>query len=971
MQKVGTKKVCLAFLIAVVAFTFLISAVSAATLFSDGFESGNFNNWNESDNDWHVTTSGEHSGSYAALTTDQGQNPDDLRREVSTLGYNNINLGYWYRITESLGSHDHVYVQWTGDGSNWNTLVDYNNLASGDWTYRTISLPSGAINNPEFEIRFRASSLEDDDTFRLDDVLVTGDAISGGQPSDTTPPVCSVNKLGSYPLLNSMNYINAQGYYRTYGSANDSGSGFVSSSYPVSVNRTSPGPVNIWTWVVADDVSKSPDWNNVAWYNDFPTSGGRNDYYANGMHQICCKAVDSAGNVFEDSCRDICIDSVAPSNPVISFTDKCENSLDYTNEEIVFTWTNQSDFGCAPVMYMVEIYANGAKVKEYNTSSLYADMVDELGSQVNGYNYSIKVKSYDLAGNANSGWASSMVVWYDNQAPSIVITNITPQTLWGGKYWITGAFTVYENDSDANLMQDSCYIEVDDLGDGEGNIVSTSGFGCNNPVGVADWACITDGENTCKVTKYAQDKACNSAFNTTYLNVDKHAPVTNKTPEGNTYGNGIDSMSCSNPIACLNQMVHYFLGRTSGLYFNGTDAGVGCNHTYVEVSNSSGVVGTYSYDDCNGYVQMVDQFSDGVYTVSYYSVDHLGNEEIVQEEIDKVDNEAPVTIKTIGSPSYMDGYYITNHTSMILVGVDSEVGCNGTFWSIPDYKKGFDESCNASVDWTGLPDGVYELFFGSIDHLGNSAEQNQSHYVDNTPPIINILNPTDEEANSVQDCSLDVVFSALDLGAGVDSSTAAAKLEYLNGTVISEKSMAKVGSILYEAVFSLDGLEDGNYIVEAVVTDNLGNSGAATKPIYLADGIYIEYLNPSVCQVTAENGKCLLTFNACVRGSSSMDLLMEKLRRTQNPEGAGLVTPLMLNATIWKDGRNASVGFVQDSIIIEEPGRLDLSSVACIDVNGRIKVNLTMDFSQEAIETLGEGSYAVDYSARAYNCEEG
>ncbi|MFC1710815.1 hypothetical protein ACFLZJ_01520 [Nanoarchaeota archaeon] len=164
-------------LIVLIMSVFMLSMVSAATLFEDGFESGNFNNWDESDNDWHITTHSEHSGSYAAWTADS-ESQDDLRREISTIGYNNIVFSYWYRIYNDLGSNDHVYVHWY-DGSTWHELVDYVNVNDGDWIFETFNLPSGAINNPDFEIRFRSKNLDDwwDDKFMLDDVLVTGDTL--------------------------------------------------------------------------------------------------------------------------------------------------------------------------------------------------------------------------------------------------------------------------------------------------------------------------------------------------------------------------------------------------------------------------------------------------------------------------------------------------------------------------------------------------------------------------------------------------------------------------------------------------------------------------------------------------------------------------------------------------------------------------------------------------------------------------
>jgi len=159
----------------------MISVVSAGTLFEDGFESDDFSNWDEADNDWGISDNNPHSGSYAAWTTDS-ESQDDLRKKVSTIGYNNIIVSYWYKISASLGSKDHVYVQWY-DGSTWHEITDYTSISSGDWTFESFVLPSGAINNPDFEIQFRSYYLDwehcDKDLFKLDDVKVEGDSIGG------------------------------------------------------------------------------------------------------------------------------------------------------------------------------------------------------------------------------------------------------------------------------------------------------------------------------------------------------------------------------------------------------------------------------------------------------------------------------------------------------------------------------------------------------------------------------------------------------------------------------------------------------------------------------------------------------------------------------------------------------------------------------------------------------------------------
>jgi hypothetical protein len=151
----------------------------AATIFSDGFETGNFTNWSAVSNDWSIIND-THAGSSAAEVNDA--NDDELRKNISTAGQQNIVLSYWYKIPGGLASDDEMTVEWSADGgSNWTVLVNYDSSPTqSNWAQASHTLPSGANNNANFRLRFRGVSLDNSsDKFRLDDVLLTGDAMPG------------------------------------------------------------------------------------------------------------------------------------------------------------------------------------------------------------------------------------------------------------------------------------------------------------------------------------------------------------------------------------------------------------------------------------------------------------------------------------------------------------------------------------------------------------------------------------------------------------------------------------------------------------------------------------------------------------------------------------------------------------------------------------------------------------------------
>ncbi|MEZ4156996.1 MAG: hypothetical protein R3B52_03495 [Candidatus Paceibacterota bacterium] len=62
------------------------------------------------------------------------------------VGYENVFVSFWYKIAEKLESGDHVYVQWSDDGSDFNVgspLLDITNVVAGDWIFTgPIALPA-------------------------------------------------------------------------------------------------------------------------------------------------------------------------------------------------------------------------------------------------------------------------------------------------------------------------------------------------------------------------------------------------------------------------------------------------------------------------------------------------------------------------------------------------------------------------------------------------------------------------------------------------------------------------------------------------------------------------------------------------------------------------------------------------------------------------------------------------------------
>lgn len=178
-------------------FASYVPSASAASLFSDGFESTHpkFLGWTSVDTSeegrpWGRIASHPYEGSGIARV--EGRKDHDvvvesvLRKEVSTLGQTNITLSYAYRVEDRLESDDHVYVEWSRNGgATWEgPLADYSNLVEDKshddrfWHTASIAIP-GAANLSEFQFRFRSHMSSGSDKFELDAVSLTGDEREG------------------------------------------------------------------------------------------------------------------------------------------------------------------------------------------------------------------------------------------------------------------------------------------------------------------------------------------------------------------------------------------------------------------------------------------------------------------------------------------------------------------------------------------------------------------------------------------------------------------------------------------------------------------------------------------------------------------------------------------------------------------------------------------------------------------------
>ena len=196
-----------------VLFFIMNGAGAAASLFSDGFESGDLSAWTSADPQWITQGTTAHTG--IKRGTAMGPGMGSLMKAQSTAGFENVQLSYWYRIQQTLESTDHVHVEWSGDGTTWHQLADHTGTATSSFQFASWALPVSAENLTTFEFRFHASLGNSSDVFWLDDVELTGDAIAAPTPTatPTQTPTPSMTPSPSPATLSARNHAFSQSIF--------------------------------------------------------------------------------------------------------------------------------------------------------------------------------------------------------------------------------------------------------------------------------------------------------------------------------------------------------------------------------------------------------------------------------------------------------------------------------------------------------------------------------------------------------------------------------------------------------------------------------------------------------------------------------------------------------------------------------------------------------------------------------------
>ena len=136
---------------------------------SEGFESGNLDNWTTSGTA-EASTKTDNTGAYGVKLP----GVSSIERAIDTTGFTSIHVKY-YRMTVGFDAGEYIYVEWY-DGADWTELESIEDAVYGDGL-QDKTCGAGANDNASFKVRFRTNASKTNEYGGVDDIEITGSAL--------------------------------------------------------------------------------------------------------------------------------------------------------------------------------------------------------------------------------------------------------------------------------------------------------------------------------------------------------------------------------------------------------------------------------------------------------------------------------------------------------------------------------------------------------------------------------------------------------------------------------------------------------------------------------------------------------------------------------------------------------------------------------------------------------------------------
>ncbi|MEK6897007.1 MAG: putative S-layer protein [Nanoarchaeota archaeon] len=198
------------FSLSIFAVVLAMGIASAATVFSDDFNTG-LDGW--------TIANWSNPGTFAESTN---QASSSLSRTISTSGFNTIVIKYDRQLATDWETTDNFKVSWF-NGTTFTTLEEINGSASDtlpndiSFVSKTFNLPSSANNNSNFQLKFECATSAADEFCRIDNLVVEG-TVTPVQTS-VPPEVTSCSTTGNPGDLDvkGISFQNNGMQYNTFG----------------------------------------------------------------------------------------------------------------------------------------------------------------------------------------------------------------------------------------------------------------------------------------------------------------------------------------------------------------------------------------------------------------------------------------------------------------------------------------------------------------------------------------------------------------------------------------------------------------------------------------------------------------------------------------------------------------------------------------------------------------------------------
>jgi adenylate cyclase class IV len=123
---------------------------------------------------------------------------------------------------------------------------------------------------------------------------------------------------------------------------------------------------------------------------------------------------------------------------------------------------------------------------------------------------------------------------------------------------------------------------------------------------------------------------------------------------------------------------------------------------------------------------------EGAYTLSYYSVDRVGNAEKPLNKKFKIDATSPLSQLSVEGEQAAE--FVSAQTQLLLKAEDDGVGLKGIYYSIDDGKE---QKYNTPIRLNSLADGAHVLRYFAEDMVQNREGSREYHFViDRKAPLV-------------------------------------------------------------------------------------------------------------------------------------------------------------------------------------------------------------------------------------------